>query len=453
MLQPNQFRVPNLLEDPTIQDYLNGIKPHTQISDANGVPFDPNQIYPEDQQRVADPVLPADQVASVVPTPAQPQKITSILDLIRANEPVQDPTLDARYKKAAMLDSLGQAFGNLAGAVGVGIGATVPKLPVDNNIARLYGARDTEKQRYLQQKRDWDRQMLQGAIQEMGMSAQERKDKEAADRWNKDYAFKVAKAKDDYEIAFGKAKSVEEQQKITNDFKKKDLELQAERNRISLIRANKPSASETANDPNKTIYTFRDPNTNELKQFNSADFQTEFYKATNNKSTDDIRTIMAPYQNNTFDGQKQIVTTALMGKAKADKDLADRAKFMVGSADMDKKPQVYPSPTGKPLTAEQLGNQSQPTPPVQGTITGPAVGSHAQQLTPFEQWQFDKTTEGQKAIEEKKKADIKAFAERGRPSLDTTVKSESTSHVNNIEPPQTLKKRDWVKEYKRSYAR
>jgi hypothetical protein len=278
-----------------------------------------------------------------------------------------------------MLDSLGQAFGNLAGAVGVGMGATVPKLAPNNNIARLYGMRDAEKQRYLQQKRDWDRQMLQGKIQEMGMDAQARKDKETADRWNEDYALKAEKNKQDYEIALGKATTAAEQQKITNDFKKIGLELEAERNRIALIRANKPSASETANDPNKIIYTWRNPYTQKLEQYNSADFANLFDSAKLNKSTDDIKTIMSNYQNNTKDGQKEIVTRMLNERAKSEKELSDRASYMVGSADMDKKPQAYPTPTGKPLTAEQLGNHTQPdpAPPVPGTITGPAVGSHA----------------------------------------------------------------------------
>ncbi|MCL6102179.1 MAG: hypothetical protein M1292_06765, partial [Bacteroidetes bacterium] len=237
-----------LLDDPTIQDYLKGVNPNLPPEEpgfqTQTQQFVPNSVFPEQQQRVADnPALMDTPANTTVPDPAvqpaaaQPPKITSILDLIRANEPVQDPTLDARYKKAAMLDSLGQAFGNLAGAVGVGIGATVPKLPVDNNIARLYGARDTEKQRLLQQKRDWDRQMLQGAIQEMGMSAQERKDKEAADRWQKDYDLKVSDNKAKWADATAKAKNQAEKDEATRVYREKDLAIKEKNANTSAFRA------------------------------------------------------------------------------------------------------------------------------------------------------------------------------------------------------------------------
>ncbi|MEN6623349.1 MAG: hypothetical protein ABFD50_17610 [Smithella sp.] len=459
----------NLLDDPEVQKYLFGSDPMdntgrnqtTQLEDwqnqqvANGnVPpvVAPPLVSPQD---VVQAPTGTTELQPNADTPNQyafqqpePQKITSILDLIRENKPVQDPNLDQRYKKAAMLDSLGQAFGNLAGAVGVGMGASVPKLPIDNNIARLYGMKEAEKQRYLQQKREWDREMLQGKISEMGSEANARKEANA-ETWNqRKYALDVKKANDALAIAMAKEKTAEGRQAVLDKHNAVMEKIAQQNANANMIRANKPSASETANDPNKTVYTWRNPNTQKLEEYNSADFGNLFDTAKLNKSTDDIKTIMSNYQNNTKAGQQEIVTRMLNEKAKADKELADRATYMVESGDMDKKPQAYPSPTGKPLTAEQLG-QNTPTSPVPGTITGPEVGSHVPKLSPFEQFEFDKTPEGQRIIEEKRKANIKAYASGGRPELDTTIRAESTSHTRNIQLPQTTGKKDWSK-YKRN---
>lgn len=259
MLQPSILKVPNLLDSPEVQKYLFGTDPMDNAGRNQTTMFDQIQNI-QNQQDIPLNTLPAappslvpaqDAVQPNVGQPTQyafqqpPQnKITSILDLIRENKPVQDPTLDARYKKAAMLDSLGQAFGNLAGAVGVGMGATVPKLPVDNNIARLYGMRDAEKQRFLQQKRGWDAQMLQGAIQEMGMNAQARKDANA-ETWNKrDYAFKVKKADNDYTIALGKAKDQAERDRLTAKYRADKLAIDEKNAKTNAFRASQSGVKE-----------------------------------------------------------------------------------------------------------------------------------------------------------------------------------------------------------------
>jgi hypothetical protein len=96
----------SLYDDPFVQRLLNGTDNPVPGVDANGTPFDPNQINSEDQQRIASPIPPATPLVSPLdavqpPTGAtelqpntgqptqyafqQPQtpRITSILDLIR----------------------------------------------------------------------------------------------------------------------------------------------------------------------------------------------------------------------------------------------------------------------------------------------------------------------------------------------------------------------------------
>ena len=413
----------NLLDDPEIQKYLFGSDPmdntgrnqttrledlqNQQVANGNTPPVvAPPLVSPQDV------VQPPTGATEFQPSPGQPTqyafqqpripKITSILDLIRENKPVQDPTLDARYKKAAMLDSLGQAFGNLAGAVGVGLGASVPKLPVNSNIAKLYGAREAEKQRLLQQKRGWDAQMLQGAIAEMTNDTQNKR-YASEEAWKqKDYDYKVGKLKQEHDIAFAKATTEAEQQKIENDFKRQEIDLRKKFLGVAQYKASQSAEKEDPKTRNQRLYLpYVDPDTGvsevipegKARQYygEAKDYAMQPVKKNADGTTDLADQaeksawagrIKAINEAMTGTGQENLIksmaadwitkTRRLERKQSAEKAAQQAIHDKIKSADMDKMPVT--------------GLNFAPT----GTITGPAVGSHAQsgEKKPFDKNKF-----------------------------------------------------------------
>ena len=105
--------------------------------------------------------------------PGQPRKLMSMLDLVRQQEPVEDTGVQQRAQKAALLSGIGSAFGSFAGALGGSMGAYVPRIAQNDNIEKLYGIADKEKDKYDILHRQWQQNMGNAAYSDQSAAIQQ----------------------------------------------------------------------------------------------------------------------------------------------------------------------------------------------------------------------------------------------------------------------------------------
>ena len=248
----------------------------------------------------------------------QPTKLLSMLDLIRKQEPVEDTGIQARASKAALMDSIGQVFGNFAGAIGGSRGANVPQLSQDENVQKLYGILDANKNKYDILHRQWQSNMGNAAYSDQATAlqqqalqakaAQDQRNFEAEQGWKKlNYGLGVANLN---QRTTQQAAALAE----THNNAVIDQRVRAGHLGIDFANSQKPTSAQDARD---NAFQYLNPATNKAENYNSAQFGQFLDAAHQLRNTDpkgfgtQTKGLAGPNQIYEKDKQKELVTSYL----------------------------------------------------------------------------------------------------------------------------------------------
>ena len=295
-------------------------------------------------------------------------------DLIRKQEPVQDTSIQKRANKAALIDSIGQVFGNLAGAIGGSRGAIVPQLSQDDNIQKLYSLVDANKEKYDALHRQWLQNMSNAAYSDQATAlqqqaaaakaAQDQRNFESEQGWKKlNYGLGVANLT---QRANQAAATLAE----THNNAAIDQRTRAGHLAIDYANSQKPT---TAQDARDNAFQYLNPDTKKAENYNSAQFG-QFLDAAHQLIISDpkgfglqTKGLAGPNQIYEKDKQRELVTAYLnhnYNKATADNKIA-QANIDAMSI---RRPGVMTIPNQVPYDP-MVGLRSTPLP---GSTTAPA---------------------------------------------------------------------------------